>query len=89
MLRLGMAVSSVLCTAAGGVRASSLICRVRRPLTRRKDGRLGHRRRRRRGTVHAPKTDWKRRAYSIVIRHLSSSPARTCVHTNATITFGH
>ena len=74
MLMLGMAVSRVLCTAAGGERASSLMCRVRRPLTRRNDGRLGQRRRRRRGTVQAPNTDWKRRAYSMVMRHLSSSP---------------
>ena len=74
MLRLGIAVSKVLWTAAGGARLSSLMCRVRRPLTRRNDGRLGQRSRRRSGTVHAPNTEWNRRAYSMVMRHLSSSP---------------
>ena len=77
MLMLGMAVSRVLCTAAGGARASSLMCLVSLPLTRRNDGRLGQRSRRRSGTVQAPNTDWKRRAYSMVMRHLSSSPVST------------
>ena len=84
-----MAVSRALCTAAGGDRLSSLMCRVRRPLTRRNDGRLGHRRRRRRGTVQAPNTDWKRRAYSIVMRHLSSSPARGCCQRKCLLSVEH